>query len=73
MEAREAVYILERMYKGTPTTAQIEALEKAYSALDKQIPKEPELINMMSSCPECGCHVKRCYAYCRECGQALDW
>lgn len=37
MEEREAIDIIKRMHKGTPTTEQIEALDMAYKALEKQI------------------------------------
>ncbi len=40
MKAEEAIDIIKRMYKGTPTTEQYEALEKAYEALEKQFPKK---------------------------------
>ena len=36
MEPREAIEIIKRMYKGTPTTDQMMALEVAYEALERQ-------------------------------------
>lgn len=46
----------------------------AIEALEKQLPKQPELINNgISVCKECGAKVFRHYAFCRDCGQRLDW
>lgn len=39
----------------------------------KQIPQKPDMCNMTTVCPGCGTTVKRCFSYCRECGQAIDW
>lgn len=50
-------------------------------AVEKQIPKKPNIhgyregreVNTISyTCPACNKHVSR-DAYCKECGQALDW
>lgn len=38
IQPREAIDIIKRMYKGTPTTDQLIALEMAYEALEKQQP-----------------------------------
>lgn len=74
MKAEEAIDIIKRMYKGTPTTEQYEALEKAYEALEKQLPKKPVLkrnaYGGISVCPICGASDYR--KYCRWCGQKID-
>ena len=41
--------------------------------IKKQLPKKPEKCNMQTICPVCSEKVLRCYAYCRSCGQAIDW
>lgn len=57
------------------------AFETAISALEKQIPKKPNIhghregreINSISyTCPVCNQHIGR-EKYCKHCGQALDW
>lgn len=74
MKAEEAIDIIKRMYKGTPTTEQYEALEKAYEALEKQLPKKPVLkrntYGGISVCPICG--ASDYGKYCRQCGQRID-
>lgn len=57
---------------------QISLIEEYYNlaveALEKQLPKKPELINNgISVCQECGAKVFRHYDFCRDCGQKLDW
>lgn len=63
------------------------AINKAISALEKQIPKKPDyegdgfdedgyLIYDTWICPNCGKHYEvdyDDYNFCPECGQALDW
>lgn len=53
----------------------------AISALEKQIPKKPNIhgnregryINTISyTCPVCNKHIGR-DVYCKHCGQRLDW
>ena len=50
-----------------------EAMEMAFSALEKQIPKKPKSV----FCPQCGEEFSDddCWSsdYCRNCGQAIDW
>lgn len=83
METEKTLEILKSMYNGAATIQQIEALEEACSALEKQIPKkmrerhyeEPgETPVIKYTCP-CGCRIQpmRSSNYCRICGQALDW
>lgn len=43
------------------------------NALEKSTPKKPNICNMTTVCPECGEPVKRCYSYCHDCGQHIDW
>lgn len=58
-----------------------EALSMAIEALEKQIPKEPKLIetypNNLHLCPSCGSTFITRYDgamnYCNNCGQAIDW
>lgn len=77
MEPREAIVILKRMYKGTPTTNQCIAFEMAYEALDKQIPIEVTDVHVDEYyCPACGsensCDQKTITDnYCPICGQRI--
>ena len=57
------------------------AFENAISALEKQIPKKPDIlgyregreINTISyTCPNCNKHIGR-ENHCKHCGQALLW
>lgn len=57
----------------------IEALQTAMQALEKQIPKKPiEKSPWVYHCPNCDSKkveevfIER-FRYCRDCGQALDW
>lgn len=59
----------------------LEAFELAISALEKQIPKKPNIhgfregreINTISyTCPNCTKHIGR-ENFCKHCGQALLW
>lgn len=61
---------------------EIESLEFAISALEKQIPKKVRDIGMnqsigtkIGSCPMCdGRPLRECDSeYCPDCGQKLDW
>ena len=60
---------------------QIEVWKTAISALDKQIPKKPNIrgyregreVNTISyTCPVCNKHIGR-DKFCKHCSQALDW
>ncbi len=54
------------------------AMEQAILALEKQIPKKPQIIKFSSGefyygqC-KCGEHINDDEKYCSNCGQALDW
>ena len=57
----------------------IEALNRAIEAIDKQIPRKPiEKSPWVYHCPNCDSKkveevfIER-FRYCRDCGQALDW
>lgn len=63
MEPKEAVEIIKRMYKGTPTTDQIIALDMAYDALGK------ETCDRCDGCKNDGVecmHCMRAYSDCYE-------
>lgn len=69
MEPREAIDIIKKMYKGTPTTDQILALEMAYDALEKQQAKSRVLIEGCYYCPRCK-NLMKYPGYC-GCGQKV--
>lgn len=81
MKPQEAINILEK-YKSVPKSEVVKtAYEMAISALEKQIPKKPNIhgyregreINTISyTCPICNKHIGR-ENFCKHCGQALDW
>lgn len=50
-----------------------EALQMAIEALERQIPKKPNIYNKFERYCECGAIVKTYQNYCYDCGQALDW
>ena len=57
------------------TSDDIEWIELAISALEKQIPKKPDLDGGIY-CPCCLHEFKENYdtaSYCPNCGQAIDW
>ena len=53
------------------------AIDEAIKAIDKQIPKKPELKGEYYICPVCGVYQEYLTdgkpPYCVNCGQALDW
>ena len=53
------------------------AIDEAIKAIDKQIPKKPELKGEYYICPVCGAYQEYLTdgkpPYCVNCGQALDW
>lgn len=85
MDVREAIKRIKKMRKerNTVLCSLPESLRKssdhnndvlafttAIEALEKQLPKKPELINNgISVCQECGAKVFRHYDFCRDCGQ----
>lgn len=69
MEPKEAIEIIKRMYKGTPTTNQIIALDMAYEALGKQQPVSRIIIEGQYFCPRCK-NLMRYPGYC-GCGQRV--
>ena len=49
-------------------------LKRVIMAVEKQNPKKPKYTNYgISVCRECGHELKRCYDYCPECSQAIQW
>ena len=53
-------------------TLGLQAMQTCKSALEKQIPKKPQIYNTFERHCECGAIVKSYCNYC-PCGQALDW
>lgn len=53
---------------------EIGTVEACREAVEKQKPKKPEYTSYgISVCRECGRELKRCYDYCPDCGQAIQW
>ena len=86
MDTTEARDIIKRMCKGDPTPIQLEALDIAYDILsiglnleqimelkERDMPKKIELNAGVPICPVCGRRVVRCYDFCPDCGQRLQW
>ena len=87
MNSLEAIKIIKSMNKGDPTTLQLKALDIAYAALEKQIPKKPLMAPWSPAyCPCGGCETELSESLgdgyykhwenlkvCPECGQSLDW
>lgn len=79
MNALEAKETIQRMYKGSPTTNQLDALKIAYEALEKQLPMEVMDIHVDEYyCPACGSENVCGQGpgligdrFCPMCGQAL--
>lgn len=69
MEPKEAIEVLKRMYKGTPTTDQHKALEMAYDALEKQQAVSRIIIEGRYYCPICR-NLMKYPGYC-GCGQKV--
>lgn len=70
-------YAIEEAIKALKEIQQyreIGTVEECREAVEKQKAKKPEYINNgISVCRECGHKLKRCYDYCPECGQAIQW
>lgn len=47
--------------------------EEVEGLKEKESPKKPDTCNMTTVCPECEANIKRCYSYCHDCGQHIDW
>ena len=54
------------------TSYDVDWLEKAKDAVEKQMPKKPVEVRNEIVCPTCKTLVGSS-PYCRYCGQALDW
>lgn len=46
--------------------------ETAIEALEKRIPKKPEILPFGSRCPVCGDLLEETH-FCPGCGQLIDW
>ena len=75
----DSPYLCDESIDYQLTTYDIECLEKAKEALEKQIPKKPKILKVhdiseykYGDC-ECGEHIIDDEKYCSKCGQALDW
>ena len=77
---------LKQMWKPYPDPNVLDAIGIAISALEKQMPKKPDLEGYGYAdgkpvydtwiCPGCGKDYELDYdeyKYCPECGQAIDW
>ena len=88
MNEREAIEILQEEHDYAQLLSYVNsALNLAISALEKQIPKKPdlegdgyddngELIYDTWICPCCGKYYEvyyEEYEFCPQCGQAIDW
>ena len=84
----DSPYLCDESIDYQLTTDDIECLEMSKQALEKQIPKKPnlqgdgyadgELVYDYAECPVCGCDFEEesnCWGckFCPDCGQALDW
>jgi len=79
MTEQEAIaYLKPRLRLFIQCTDDNIALNKAMSALDKQIPKKPKKYYYCDSeavgcdCPTCG-EPLYMGLFCHECGQKIDW
>lgn len=80
MTPNEALDIVKQCGLNVEGVANTECESVIFSALEKQIPKKPNihgyregrLINTISyTCPACNKHIGR-EIFCKHCGQALD-
>ena len=87
MKIKEAINAIKENKPTSGYTILCEALDMAVSALERQIPKKPdlegdgydengELVYDTGYCPNCRHEFEVYYdatKYCPNCGQALDW
>lgn len=69
-----AIKEAEKMLKYGATDKEKVLAKVAIAAINKQIPKKPNIKNYEPTCPICGCKLVsgwRCYR--NACGQAIDW
>lgn len=52
---------------------EIETAKLAIEALEKQIPKKPEVEGKQGYMCQCASYVGYLHEYCHECGQKIDW
>lgn len=52
-----------------------EAVKVASEAIKRRIPRKPDNDGFYSPlvCRTCNCLVRESYAFCPDCGQAIDW
>lgn len=51
-----------------------EAMEMAFSALEKQMPQKPKMpLDAYWVCPTCRSKIDHPFEHCMRCGQAIDW
>lgn len=81
MTPQEAIELVEQCGLNIEGIKHIECESLIVSALEKQIPKKPNIhgyregreINTISyTCPICNKHISR-DNYCKNCGNAIDW
>ena len=79
MTPQEAKELVEQCGLNVNSTLHEDCLKIIVSALEKQIPKKPNISlkgttgwNTKCHCPICRAFVSN-GKYCSECGQALDW
>ena len=72
MNEREAINDLNYLCKGITNLNTLESITLGIKALEKQIPKKPQIYNNFERHCECGAIVKSYFNYCYECGQALE-
>ena len=81
IEDAKAIFLLEHCaercegYQNDDTCKNCE-INVAIKAIEKQIPKKPEIKDGYYVCPICGVYQETSEGnppYCVNCGQALDW
>ena len=73
MKPEEASQKIKDSYIPKMFTALEEALEAAIQALEKQIPKKPEMEGKQHYACQCASYVGYLHEYCHDCGQKIDW